>query len=247
MTIRPAPPKITLDRVRPTVVRRRVYENPPAGGGGGFVEEYDGDESGPPSSVNVARALASLRGSELRRLDEILTRDDEVAPAAPALVPAPPPPEPVVPAVPTVRVGSSIALVELARRMSISQEELVTALVTRGFFDVTVKAVLPRETAHATAAMFGWKVEDTDEAPPPPERAPREAKARSAKLAKPAKPAARTKAKGAKAKSAAPDKPAKPKAAKTRNAPAPKPRARPKPKAKPRPATSGARHTSRRA
>lgn len=198
MTIRPAPPKITLDRVRPTVVRRRVFEISPSPPGTtpGFVDEDD--ENGPPSSVNVARALASLRGHELRRLDEILTRDDERAP------PAPPP----IPPVPTVGVGSSISLVELARRMSIPREELVTALVTRGFFDVTVKATLPRETARAAGAIFGWQVEDTDDAPPQ------------------GKPTAKTtKAKAAKAKAKA----GKPKAARTAKAstkPKPKKRAR---------------------
>lgn len=180
MTIRPAPPKITLDRVRPTVVRRRVFETSPLPPG--YVD--DDDENGPPSSVNVARALASLRGHELRRLDEILGRDDEVAP------PAPPPPP--VTKVPTVGVGATIALVELARRMSISQEELVTALVTRGFFDVTVKATLPRETARAAAAMFGWEVEEANEPPAPAKtktktKAKAKAKAAKTKAARPTK------------------------------------------------------------
>ncbi len=180
MTIRPAPPKITLDRVRPTVVRRRVFEASPSPAG--YVD--DDDETGPPSSVNVARALASLRGHELRRLDEILTRDDE---RAPPVAPAPPP----LPPVPTVGVGSSIALVELARRMCVTSEELVTALVTRGFFDVTVKAILPRETARSAAAMFGWKVEDIDDAPP---RKKPKAKAAKAKTANP-KPSTKAKPK----------------------------------------------------
>jgi len=228
---------MTLDRVRPTVVRRRVFENappqaPPRTGAVGFAGEYDDDESGPPSSVNVARALASLRGHELRRLDEILTHDDEVRPPAPA----PPPAAPATPTVPTVGVGRSIALIELARRMSITQEELVTALVTRGFFDVTVKAVLPRETAHAAAAMFGWQVEDTDEAPAPPEKTAKTAK--TAKSKGPKAEAVKAKSKTVKAK----PKAAKPRAASRK--PAPKPKARPKA----RPATPPpARRTSRRA
>lgn len=204
MTIRPSPPKITLDRVRPTVVRRRVFETspPPPGTTPGFVAEDD-DENGPPSSVNVARALASLRGHELRRLDEILGRDDERAP------PAPPP----VPKVPTVGVGTTIALVELARRMSISQEELVTALVTRGFFDVTVKTTLPRETARAAGAIFGWQVEDAAEAPAPvkattktkaAKAAPAKAKVSKAKAAKAAP--AKTRAKGSRAAKPKPKK-----------------------------------------
>jgi hypothetical protein len=242
VTIRPAPPKITLDRVRPTVVRRRVFENPPAtAAGGGFVPERDDEDSGPPSSVNVARALASLRGHELRRLDEILTHDDEVAPPAARQPPASPPPPPV-PAVPTVRVGPSIALIELARRMSITQEELVTALVTRGFFDVTVKATLHRETARAAASMFGWQAEDTDEAPHVPEKVkPAKAKAKPAKAkAKPERAKAKPeKAKPAKAKTS---KPA-PKANKVAPKAATKASKSTKPKA--RPATSS-RRTSRR-
>lgn len=229
---------MTLDRVRPTVVRRRVFENapaqtPPETGGGGFAGEYDDDESGPPSSVNVARALASLRGHELRRLDEILTHDDEVAPPAP---PAPPA-APTTPTVPTVGVGPSIALTELARRMSVTQEELVTALVTRGFFDVTVKAVLPRETAHTAAAMFGWQVEDTDEAPAATEKPAKTAKAKAGKAAVTAK------AKAVKAK----PKAAKPNATKSKAASkktAPKPKATPKARGATAPA---ARRTSRRA
>ena len=226
---------MTLDRVRPTVVRRRVFENAPAQtpantGGGDFAGEYDDEESGPPSSVNVARALASLRGHELRRLDEILTHDDEVAPPAPPAAAA-------APTVPTVGVGPSIALTELARRMSITQEELVTALVTRGFFDVTVKAVLPRETAHAAAAMFGWQVEDTDEAPSATERAAKTAKAKAAKT-KAGSAAETAKSKAVKARSKA----AKSKAASKK--PAPKPKARPKARGATAPP---ARRTSRRA
>jgi hypothetical protein len=127
---------------------------------------------------------------------------------------------PAVPAVPTVRVGPAIALVELARRMSVTQEELVTALVTRGFFDVTVKTNLSRETAHAAATTFGWHVEDTDEVPPAPAKKTGK-KANAAKAAKAAKLELRPKASG------------KPKA---------KPGAKTKPKAKP-----SARRTSRRA
>ena len=217
VTIRPAPPKITLDRVRPTVVRRRVYENPSAQTP---AADDDDEDSGPPSSVNVARALASLRGHELRRLDEILTRDDDFVALAAPVTPA----TPVTPAIPTIGVGTSITLVELARRLGIVQEELVTALVTRGFFDVTVKATLPRETARAAAAMFGWSVEDTNE---------------SAAVSAKSKAKAKAKAKPAKAK------PAKAKPAKAKAAPPPKARPQARPKA--RPTTPGGRRTSRRA
>jgi hypothetical protein len=204
-------------------VRGGAFENLSDGAGGGFAAGSDDDDNGPPSSVNVARALASLRGHELRRLDEILTQDDEVAPAAAPAAPA-------QASVPTVGVGPSILLVELARRMSIAQEELVTALVTRGFFDVTVKATLPRETARAAAAIFGWTVEDTDEALPAPAKAKMKVKAKAS-----AKPKPTPKVASAKTATKVGPKAATKKAA-----------AKARPKAKPRPATP-ARRTSRRA
>lgn len=181
-----------LNRLRPTVVvRRRVYEVAREqvavvshmATDAGFEEEDD--ESGPPSSVNVARALANLRADELHRLEEILSAQDEqdeqerVAVAEAALT------QPAEPAIPTVRVGPAIALPELARRMSVPTQELVTALVTRGFFSVTFKSTLPRETARAAAWMFGWLVEDDDDdvmaAAPAQAKAKAPAKAAAAK------------------------------------------------------------------
>jgi hypothetical protein len=173
-----------LNRVRPTVVvRRRVYDPPPSAksnahvGGGPIspaspaIDEQsearsfeDDDDSGPPSSVNVARALASLRGHEVRRLEELLSADDEdEVQRAAAAARRPEPSVPAAPAIPTVKVGPSIALVELAQRMSVPTQELITSLVTRGFFSVTVKTMLPRETARAAATLFGWQIEETDE------------------------------------------------------------------------------------
>jgi len=38
------------------------------------------DDAGPPSSVNVARALASLRADELRRVETLVSLDDELNP-----------------------------------------------------------------------------------------------------------------------------------------------------------------------
>lgn len=175
-----------LNRVRPTVVvRRRVYDPPPSAKSNAHVggrpmspavdeqsearsyNEED-DDSGPPSSVNVARALASLRGHDVRRLEELLSADDEdEVQRAAAARPAPSVPAasvaPAAPAIPTVKVGPSIALVELAQRMSVPTQELITSLVTRGFFSVTVKTMLPRETARAAATLFGWQIEETDE------------------------------------------------------------------------------------
>jgi hypothetical protein len=165
-------------------VRRRVFEpqpQPPPREPGAVAprhvastaSEVDEDlDGGPPSSVNVARALASLRADELHRLERILSdNDDEERAAAIAAARR---------SVPTVRIGPTIPVSELARRMSVSAEELVTALVTRGFFSVTVKASLARETARAAAALFGWEVEEADESETAPV-ATKQAKAKPVK------------------------------------------------------------------
>lgn len=58
-----------MDTIRPNVVRRRVVE---------FKKpEIDLEEDGPPSSIDVSRALASLRGPELERLEAIMRADEE--------------------------------------------------------------------------------------------------------------------------------------------------------------------------
>jgi hypothetical protein len=167
-----------LDRVRPTVVvRRRVYDVPPSPktvvAHVTRADEGEDEDNGPPSSVNVARALASLRVDELRRLEEIVSADDD-------------PIVPYVPAVPTLRVGPTIALAELASGMGVPKQELVTALVTRGFFSVTVKTVLPRDTARTAAAMYGWKIEDHDEIAVAPQPAKKKSAAAKKLAAKPA-------------------------------------------------------------
>ena len=160
----------------------------------------DDDENGPPSSVNVARALASLRVDELRRLDEIVSADDDSpVPSVRAM--------PVASAVPTLRMGPSMGLPELASSMSITDEELVTALVTNGFFSVTTTSVLTRETGRAAATIFGWTVIDDDALVPQTgakkskrEGTPSSAKLGSAKPAPKSKPAAAAKVKRAAAK-----------------------------------------------
>ena len=184
-----ASPATVLDRVRPTVVRRRIYEpaaQPTATPGAAHVmagDSADDDENGPPSSVNVARALASLRVDELRRLDEIVSADDD--PPVPSVRAMP-----AASAVPTLRMGPSMGLPELANSMGIADEELVTALVTHGFFSVTATSVLTRETGRAAAGMFGWTVIDDDTLvpqtrakKPKKEGAPSSAKPASAKPA----------------------------------------------------------------
>lgn len=202
-------PATVLNRVAPTVVRRRVVEVPVAGKRtaiGYAATDDEDDEAGPPSSVNVARALASLRGHELQRLEKILSdedaeeneaaassdkrarqererereREEERAPAS-------------LPRVPTVRVGPTIALTLLAERMGVDAQEVMTALVTHGFFSVTVKTTLPRETARAAATLFGYQIEETDEAPAPPAKAAKaRPKADAAAKTKPSKKAAVT-------------------------------------------------------
>jgi hypothetical protein len=198
-----------LNHVTPTVVRRRVIEVPVSVRVGSYAAGDEDDESGPPSSVNVARALASLRGHELERLEEILDAGDEDDEAEAERAAAPSersePSPPSLPRVPTVKVGPTIPLVLLAQRLGVDDQELVTALVTHGFFSITVKATLPRETARAAATLFGYQIEETDEVEPAPP------KSKEAKEPWAAKAKAKAKAK-VKAKVAAPDVSPKPKA-----------------------------------
>jgi hypothetical protein len=146
--------------------------------------------------VNVARALASLRGHELERLEEILSDEDEhEAELAAASEEREQRPPPSLPRVPTVRVGPTIALAQLAQRLGVEDQDLVTSLVTHGFFSVTVKTTLPRETARAAATLYGYQIEETDEVEAAPAKAkakakPTKAKAGSAAKAKPSKKSA---------------------------------------------------------
>lgn len=190
------PQTTVLDRVRPTVVvRRRVYEPPQppqppqakVAHVGASAPDED-DESGPPSSVNVARALASLRADELHRLEKILSDNDDEEEDA-RLEGEDAGDEDAedededegeghdeAPRAPTVKVGPSISVAELARRMGAPVQEVVTSLVTRGFFSVTVKSSVPRDTARAAAALFGFQIEETDEVV---EEAPERARAKN--------------------------------------------------------------------
>ena len=196
--------------VRPAVVvRRRVYDatvtekdsvTPPRAFTGGVparveAEAGEDEESGPPSSINVARALASLRSDELQRVEELVRADedeseDEDEDAASVRSPAPSSRSPrssrgvapvpsasagpasarSAPAKPRLMLGRTIALSELARRMGVSAQELPATLVARGFYALDAKTVLPRETARVIAEMHGWQVEDLpvelDDSPP---------------------------------------------------------------------------------
>ena len=196
-----------LNHVAPTVVRRRVVEVPVSVRVSSYAADDEDDDSGPPSSVNVARALASLRGHELERLEEILDAgdaDDEAQAEAgrtAASSERSPPAPPSLPRVPTVKVGPTIALTLLAQRLGVDDQELVTALVTHGFFSITVKAGLPRETARAAATLFGYQIEETEEveaARPKPKEAkePRAAKAKARPSAPAATASTKSKAKG---------------------------------------------------
>jgi hypothetical protein len=196
-----------LNRVAPTVVRRRVVEVPVSVRTNSYAASDEDDESGPPSSVNVARALASLRGHELERLEEILDAGDEddeaqaeagrTAASSERSPPSAPSP-PSLPRVPTVKVGPTIALTLLAQRLGVDDQDLVTALVTHGFFSITVKAMLPRETARAAATLFGYRIEETEEveAAPPRSKEPRAAKAKARPSAPAATASTKPKAKG---------------------------------------------------
>lgn len=157
-----------LDPLRPAVVvRRRVYDATkpePHPQVTQLTADEEDEESGPPSSVNVGRALASLRADELQRVEELLRADEEEVPPKPASLRSPPAKE-----IPTVRVGKTIPLSELADKMGMPGPELPATLVARGFYALTAKTVLPRETARVIAQMFGWRVEDApDEVEPVP-------------------------------------------------------------------------------
>ncbi|HVJ88752.1 MAG TPA: translation initiation factor IF-2 N-terminal domain-containing protein, partial [Labilithrix sp.] len=67
------------------------------------------------------------------------------------------------PRVPTLIVGKTIPLSELARQMKMASAELAATLVARGFFALTAKTVLERDTARVIGESFGFRVED---APP---------------------------------------------------------------------------------
>lgn len=170
---------LVLDKVRPTVVvRRRVYEveKTPANIVPVTMPEEEDVENGPPSSINVARALASLRADELARVEELVRSDDELAADAeedddpealsettemPALESAPA----ASGTRRTVRVGKEISIRDLAARMEMSRDELVSTLVSNGFFSITPKSTLPRETAKVAAQIFGWDVTEADDEP----------------------------------------------------------------------------------
>ena len=83
-----------------------------------------------------------------------------------------------------MRVGPTIAVTQLAQRLGVDAQDLVTALVTHGFFSVTVKSTLPRETARAAATLFGYQIEETDELEALPVKAKASAKASASANAK---------------------------------------------------------------
>lgn len=218
-------PTTVLDPLRPAVVvRRRVYDATPSAEGdtrraftSGAARVEDEDESGPPSSINVARALASLRSDELQRVEELVRADDEpeeedeALPASEVASARSPEPDVAVaaPDRPTLTLGKTIALSELAGRMGISAQELPAALVARGFYALDAKTVIPRHTARTIAELCGWHVEDAagepddadeseeDEAPPPTRATPRSRIATKRKVGTKSKPKVKVKTKAA--------------------------------------------------
>ena len=199
-----------LDPLRPAVVvRRRVYDataaestaprvfstTTDAPASGEHATDDDADDNGPPSSINVARALASLRADELQRVEDLMRADDadeearssdkavtnttpSPAPTTPVLTPAP---------TPTLRVGEKTSLSELARQMGIPAKELAASLVARGFYSLTTKTMLERETAHSIGTMFGWAVESAPESDPPDASTKRPSKKKAAPKKPPSK------------------------------------------------------------
>lgn len=169
-----SPLTTVLDPLRPAVVvRRRVTVVENAGVPRGFSTERatfesveDEDENGPPSSVNVARALASLRADELKRVEDLLNADDaeeEQRQSAEAAEVAPPPPAPP----PTLHVGKTVSLSKLADQMGMQAKDLTATLVASGFYSLHAKTTLTRETAQTIAEMFGWQVAPLSEEPKP--------------------------------------------------------------------------------
>lgn len=164
-------PTTILDPLRPAVVvRRRVYDaaldraeetsaqaftmvsQPPS------RLAAEDEENGPPSSINVARALASLRADELARVEELVRADEEAE--AEAALDAEEPSAPPPPSVPAILVGKTIVLSDLADKIGIPANELPATLVARGYYALTAKTVIPRETARVIAESFGFRVED---------------------------------------------------------------------------------------
>jgi hypothetical protein len=204
------------------VVRRRVYDaallekaadtprafttatQPPSS------ESEEEEEGGPPSSINVARALASLRGDELQRVEELVRADEdeeggeaaeEEAEQSGARAVSPPPPAAAAPTKPTMTLRKTIALSELANRMGVASQELPATLVARGFYALDAKTVLSRETARVIAEMYGWRVEDAPpelDEPPPVKSGTRSRIARKRKVGTKTKSKSKVKAKGSK-------------------------------------------------
>jgi hypothetical protein len=223
-------PTTVLNPLRPAVVvRRRVYDTTSREMGPRSPQSFtsngespafiEAEEESPPSSINVAKALAALRADELERVEDLVEADDAKQRAPRAAAPEPPAPAPAAvqaPAVRTLRIGRTIALSELANRMGVSSQELPAVLVAQGFYAVDAKTVLSGETARMVAEMHGWQVEDApDESvaagrpakkgsePPPPAQSGTRSRisTKSRKVGTQPKPKARAKAKvAAKAK-----------------------------------------------
>lgn len=193
-----------IDPIRPAVVvRRRVYDMttleresvprscpdqaPPP-------QLDDEDERAPPSSIDVARALASLRTDELQRAEDLVNADERwlelrddratgfdrpedaregkareprasVVESAPRGGAATPRPK--------LRIGRTLTLARLAAQMGMEVEDLTGMLVARGFYSLHAKTIMGRETARTIAELLGLHVEDAPEPVDPEARSPR--------------------------------------------------------------------------
>lgn len=167
-------PTTVLDRVRPTVVRRRVYDVSELHPESATRPAPTPSPEPPAPSAPVSEALAPAPPADTAPAPlAVVLGDETTAMNGVNGVPERPPPsaasgpprreEP--PAAPesrrrrTLVVGRSIQVAELARRMSVALEELVEALVRRGFFSTTAKTALRRESVRNVAEAFGWRVE----------------------------------------------------------------------------------------
>lgn len=212
-----SPLTTVLNPLRPAVVvRRRVYDTttlekvpPPRSFSSekATADRSAEEENGPPSSINVGRALASLRADELQRVEELVRADERRTDipvdrsrrnGRPAedqrRVTAAEPIAAAAPALPTLLVGKTIPLAKLADQMGREVKDLTATLVASGYYSLHAKTILPRETARTIAGMFGWHAEDAPESDEveasPPKRAaskskkPKTSKAKAAKSAR---------------------------------------------------------------
>jgi hypothetical protein len=149
-----------LDHLRPTVVVRRPAPRVASSGASALAPTPAARPTTPPRADRA----------ELRE-------PPAAAPASPAVDGPAVTPEPS-PLRPPLSVGPQIVVSELASRMGRAPAEIAAELVTRGYFEVTPRAVIARAAARLLAEALGFEVHEVDDAPegaapkpaPPPKR-----------------------------------------------------------------------------